>query len=324
MNKNITNQSGQSIIEISMAIGIIAIVSVSIVSFFLFNFDVLSREDQIGRAKNIVAKDIESVISIKDRAWNEFIYNQSVTNLVDDEWILSGEGTSALSGKYFRNIFFYDVYKNNLGEIVDISDPEAKLDINSKKVLARATWDRNPTGTSSVEYIYYLSNWKSEFIEQSDWSAGPDQDKYLDIKKFYSMNSIDYESSPGSIFPAEVATSTFASSSELISSAFKIDEGGNFNYIKWSESIPSDCAECLIKFQIKTAEDNSGSPVNWSSDWCGPEGENGDESDFFVNFLGEMFSRDHQGDTWIRYKVIIEGTESKRASLEQIEINYNK
>ena len=44
----------------------------------------------------------------------------------------------------------------------------------------------------------------------------------------------------------------------------------------------------IIKLQIKTAPDSGGSPGTWTPTWSGPEGNDGDETDFFTISKGEI------------------------------------
>lgn len=97
-----------------------------------------------------------------------------------------------------------------------------------------------------------------------------------------------------------------------------------FSIIEWTESVSGFCPSCEIKIQIKTANDSGGSPGTWSTTWCGPLGENGDEIDFFTNPSGEVIHSDHNGDQWIKYLATLSkdaGTEETPV-LEDIRIYY--
>ncbi|MBU1118375.1 hypothetical protein KKH43_00650 [Patescibacteria group bacterium] len=93
----------------------------------------------------------------------------------------------------------------------------------------------------------------------------------------------------------------------------------NFNLIKWTETVPPSTD---LRVQIKTAPDASGSPGAWSPTWCGPEGEDGDETDYFTNPAGELIHPDHIGDNWIKYKLSLTGPGSDTPILADITVNY--
>ncbi len=106
----------------------------------------------------------------------------------------------------------------------------------------------------------------------------------------------------------------------LISSAFNSGSFSRFNSISWLETIPTEAEN--IKFQIKTASDVGGSPSEWSLTWSGPEGEDGDETDYFEAASGETIHLDHWGDQWIKYKVILTGNGNNTPILHEVAINF--
>ncbi len=108
-----------------------------------------------------------------------------------------------------------------------------------------------------------------------------------------------------------------------ISSAFNTGAPSVFNVIEWSESKTNPlCALCNIKLQIKTAPDSGGLPGAWSATWCGSEGEDGDETDYFIVSSGELIHTDHNWDQWIQYRVTLESDGVDTPILEKIGINY--
>lgn len=124
---------------------------------------------------------------------------------------------------------------------------------------------------------------------------------------------------------ADVAYSLggYALSGTYISSSFNAGKPAVFNMIEWQWSKTNDaCSSCNIKFQIQTAPDAGGSPGIWSSTWSGPEGEDGDETDYFTVSSGQLIHTDHNGDQWIRYRAILEGDGQDTPILEKIIINY--
>lgn len=93
----------------------------------------------------------------------------------------------------------------------------------------------------------------------------------------------------------------------------------NFNLISWAETLPSNTD---IQVQIKTAPDNSGSPGVYTATWSGPEGDDGDETDFFTINTGELIHPDHVGDQWIKYRITLTSDGVNTPVVENITINY--
>jgi len=118
------------------------------------------------------------------------------------------------------------------------------------------------------------------------------------------------------------ATTIYELSGYLISSAYDTGSLSSFNIIEWTQTTPSCTPACETKIQIQTAPDNVDSPGAWSATWCGPDGEDGDDTDYFTNSAGELIHSDHNGDQWIRYKAILSGDSTDTPTFEEITINY--
>lgn len=107
----------------------------------------------------------------------------------------------------------------------------------------------------------------------------------------------------------------------LYSSAYNVSSG-ILNAISWSGNIPVCSPACSITFQIKTAPDNAGVPGEWKSTWCGPEGNDLDEDDYYTNATGTIIHIDHNGDNWVKYRALLTGDTKSTPILEHVEINY--
>ena len=115
----------------------------------------------------------------------------------------------------------------------------------------------------------------------------------------------------------EMIGSGYATSGWLESSAFNTGGPSAFNFLSWTEVLPS--ANEDIQCQIATAPDDSGSPGIWT-DWLGPGGAgtyytSGDEIMF-------PLSNDHNDGQWVKYKIYLTGDGSDTPVLEEIKVNY--
>jgi hypothetical protein len=108
----------------------------------------------------------------------------------------------------------------------------------------------------------------------------------------------------------------------LISSAFDTGSAHKFLSLSWGQEIPTDCNQCLVQVQIKTAADDNGQPLNWTSTWCGPDGDDGDEDDWFEQYRGELISADHNDQQWIKYRIKLIGDSDQAPIVEEIKIYY--
>jgi len=74
---------------------------------------------------------------------------------------------------------------------------------------------------------------------------------------------------------------------------------------------------------IKTAFDVNDAPGDWSLTWSGPDGDDGDESDYFATSTGALLNADCNDKRWIKYRVEFSGNGSVTPVLEKMTVNYN-
>ena len=316
------NNTGQSIIEIVVALAIFVLIASSLAALIMGSFSLLTRSSEFIKAAALTEEGVEAVRGISNRAWNELIYNQSAVEIADNSWSLIGEGTEEQIGNFTRVINFLPVYRDGAGSIALGSEPGAYADVMSKEIIVGVSWDIGGGSGNSVERNIYLTNWNAKFWEQADWIGGGGQEIWSENNKYDSDDGNINFSTSGEITLAEIATSTYASTGYLISSAFNTEKLANFSAIFWEESLPPSCSECLIKLQIKTAPNNGGVPGVWSGTWSGPDGEDGDEIDYFTVSSGGLIHTDHNSDQWVKYRAVLEGNASTTPILEEIKIYY--
>ncbi len=118
-------------------------------------------------------------------------------------------------------------------------------------------------------------------------------------------------------FGEAVGISGYTTAGWLESSAFNTGWFSSFNFLSWTETIPSAAYD--IQIQISTAPDNAGVPGIWS-DWLGPSGSgsfylSGDE------IIIPIFNN-HNDSQWVKYKIFMSGDGIDTPILQDIKINY--
>lgn len=332
MNKldrnTIKREQGLSIVEVIIAIGIFSIISFSIVSLILGNYTLLERGGEITEASLLVDQGIEAVRSIYSNNWNDEMYDRSAVYYDVDRWRLMGAGTIEDIGKYRRTIDFFPVYRNANLDVVSATTSGAILDPLSKKVRVDISWDIAKNKPFSMNREELLSNWNSFFLMQDDWSGNAGS-LVFDNNTYFSMENataVEINGENG-VALKETATSTYDITAPGIieSSAYNTGTQNNFYAIEWLADIPATCETCEIKFQIQTADNKGGVPGAWTGEWCGPEGIDGDESDFFTEADGEMIHKDHNGGQWIKYRAeLISLEDDQTPILRMVRINIKK
>ncbi len=114
----------------------------------------------------------------------------------------------------------------------------------------------------------------------------------------------------------------YAINGYAISSAFYLGDSSPVQAIEWEENIPVCVSDCLVQFQIQTAQDNGGVPGAWALTWAGPQGDDGDESDAYSVSRGQMVHVDSNGFEWMRYKALLVSDGLRTPILEKVGINY--
>lgn len=320
--KNIKSCRGQSLIEVIIAMAIFSLIVVSIVGLVLGGLALLTEGGRFSHADNLAQEGLEAVRSIFRNDWNKSVLNKSAVALNAGQWDFTGEDTSEQIGQYTRTITFQPVFRNAVGEIVASTTPDSYNDVQSKLVKARVEWLARNGVNNQVASEILLTNWSVSYFTQTDWWGGLGQSIWSD--------ELMYDEDDGQILATsslslkEMATSTYAESAWLHSSAYQIPEYSNFSAIEWDESIPVDCAECVIKIQLKFAPDSGGSPGLWTDEWAGPDGDDGDEDDYFSLKTGELIPSDLSVSRWVKYKVMLEGNTTETPYLEELRILYKR
>jgi len=111
----------------------------------------------------------------------------------------------------------------------------------------------------------------------------------------------------------------YSASSTLTSSAYNSTDAANtLASIAWSETTP---AGTDVKFQMRTAPDDSSSPGTWT-DWLGPTST----SDYYTDSSGgdtlHSSHRDSTNDQWVQYKAFLTSTGASTATLSSVTITY--
>ncbi|RMD59679.1 type II secretion system protein [Candidatus Parcubacteria bacterium] len=319
MKKNF-NRQGIVLLEILVASALFLVLAGSISGLLIAGLNGLQTAKLRQRAQIYAQQAVEAVISIQDRAWNELRFNQSGLQEVGGQWQLRGEGTQDQKGDLMRTLYFFPLYRDANLNLVSSSSPLSQIDLHSLKLTV---YVRQATSSKLLaQYSRLLSDWRSQSWQQSDWSGGGGQVVWQEENRYYQDGGNLEVQADGSLVLKEVATSTFATSSWIISSAYHLNASNGLGVIEWQEDLPPDCPSCHIKLFIKTAPDDNGLPGSWSNTWCGPEGEDGDETDYFLEANGSLVHTDHNGDSWIKYKAVLEGDGSHSPILRQIKIYY--
>jgi type II secretory pathway pseudopilin PulG len=162
LNKNWRKQNhGQSLIELLLAIGLLAIVIPSILTVFVVSRQ--GKPQQLERTKAVAAlqEAEEAIRTIRQTNWDDIATNGTFHPIISgSKWTLeTGVETIDSETSLTRQIDIEDVYRDNTGKIVPEGD-DTTLDPSSKKVTITVSWQKPyPSSMSETSYLTrYLDN----------------------------------------------------------------------------------------------------------------------------------------------------------------------
>lgn len=159
----LTGRSGQSLIEVIIAISIFAMVFSSMITLSVGGLYALEKGGEQIEAEALAQEGMEAVMSVKSRDWN-LLSACSATCIVSvsaGRWTLSN-GASETIGKYTRKISLSDIYRNAGNDIVASGTPGAILDPNSKEISSLVEWNVQPGIINDAKKASIITNWTSQ------------------------------------------------------------------------------------------------------------------------------------------------------------------
>lgn len=207
------SSSGNSLIEVIVALAIFALISASMMSLATGGFVALEQGGEHTEAVALAQEGIEAVRAIRDSAWNRLEFAQSgvsIEEIVDsgpiERWIFDGESTTDTIDQYTRTITFADVCRDDNDDITSCAG--SYTDPHTKQVTVTVEWTIRPGVTNSVTRGLYLSNWESSNFVQTNWVGGSGQTIWSDTTRYESGESINH-STAGELSIAEATDGTW-------------------------------------------------------------------------------------------------------------------
>lgn len=147
--------------------------------------------------------------------------------------------------------------------------------------------------------------------QQSDWTAGPGQDVFVNQAQYYIQDgNVDDSSGVNGVRLAQVS-GNFVSAGWLESSTFDTGGSSNFSTIAWEPISQHPATE--LKFQVATNNDG----VTWN--YVGPDGT----SSTFYTIASTNLSSIHDSSRYVRYKAYFSTSDNGQTPvLADVKISY--
>lgn len=186
---NIKKQSGQSILEVIVAMAIFALISAALATMAVGSFNALIQGGEYSRAEALAQEALEAIKSIKDKAWNEGRYDQTAITALGGSWTYEGEGVSEEIDGYTRFIFFNDVCRDSNDDIVPC--PGLYNDIHAKEVVAQISWESGSGKNNIIERKTYITNWNNLSWKEDSLSDFEDGEIFYNTATSTDLGDLD-------------------------------------------------------------------------------------------------------------------------------------
>jgi type II secretory pathway pseudopilin PulG len=157
-------RSGFSILEIVLAMGLFAIIVVGAVSVVTQAFSSVRLGEEETKATFLAAEGLEAVRAIQERDFWSLVPGTYGVSNTEGYWDFSGAQDEL--GKYTREIIVSDIYRDGSGNIVESG---GTLDLYTKRVTARVTWDFSAVRQNEVSLPSYFTYWEAPLCY---WDSG--------------------------------------------------------------------------------------------------------------------------------------------------------
>lgn len=162
-------QSGQSVVEIIVALALFLIIAGGSVAAIVGSLTTTRLAEEESQATLYAVEGIEAVQSIRNQNWSLITNGTYGVSNSGGTWAFSGSSDDPDgSGKFTRVITISNVNRNSSGTIVSsggTNDPSTKL------IDATVSWDFTPSRNNSVSIQTYITDW--QFSRGTPGSSGP-------------------------------------------------------------------------------------------------------------------------------------------------------
>ena len=156
-DKLLKQQTGQSLIELLIAM-VIFIMVIASITFMTLDAQVADRQgEERTRATQLTYEGLDASKSIKNRGWKYLTIGQHGISDISGFWEFAG--TENNIDQYQRRITVENVNRDDNKNIVATG---GTIDFDTKKITSKVDWQFTPERPSDVTLASYLTNWKSK------------------------------------------------------------------------------------------------------------------------------------------------------------------
>lgn len=149
--------SGQSVVEIIVAISITIIIASTAVAAVLGALSSSRLSEEESFAANFASECFEAVTSLRNQSWSNLADGTYGLSNSGGVWVFSGSSDLDPSGRFTRTAQISSVQRDANHDLVDSG---GTLDQETKKVTCTVNWYYTPVRLNTVTFVSYLTNWQ--------------------------------------------------------------------------------------------------------------------------------------------------------------------
>lgn len=144
-------KKGQLLIELLLAIGLMAIILPALIVGLASSRDGAAQEDRRAEALTLLQSTNEALRNVREKGWNQFAINGTYHPVIAADFSWSLASGAALVNDFTQQVVLEDVYRDGNGNIASVG---GTFDPSTKKAVTTITWNTPlPTTVQSVMFI---------------------------------------------------------------------------------------------------------------------------------------------------------------------------
>jgi Tfp pilus assembly protein PilV len=165
------SNTGSSVIEVLVAVGIFIIIAVTSLSAIIGATNIGRLTQEQTEASQLAQQGYEATVSIRNNDWTNLANGTYGLNNTGSQWVFSGSSDVDVSGKFTRTVTIESVNRDGNNAIVTSG---GTADPDTKKITINVAWSPSPTRNNNIQFVSYLTNWQfTSFTGTSGGGGGP-------------------------------------------------------------------------------------------------------------------------------------------------------
>jgi type II secretory pathway pseudopilin PulG len=150
--------SGQSVIEVIVAVSILVIIASSVVASLLGSFSATRLAEEENQAINLAKEGLDAASSIRNQDWQNLIPGSYGLKNTSGYWELATLPDLNYNHKFTRTIAIAEVKRDGSGQVVDLGGSN---DPDTRKITATVNWNFTAGRHNKVTLTSYLTDWQA-------------------------------------------------------------------------------------------------------------------------------------------------------------------